>query len=391
MDDFQPDAPPRIALMVGRFVPTLGGLESWAHDLATALAARGHPVTVLTTKTAAYPDGVRFQIVPMVDGVMPQARAFAAAAAALRGHLVHDTGIGLGADLLQPQMGCRTLNLTRETAQLPGWQRIRRTLSPRYRRYLAAVGRLERIQLRASRRVVAVSRETASVFRARYGVAEDRIRVIPNGIDISRFDPRRIAALRPAARARLGLDQDALVLLAAAVNFRLKGVHHAIAALARIKVQCPEARLLVAGAGAVAAFTAIARNQGVEDRVRFLGHVDDMPALFAAADIFVHPTAHDACSLATLEAMACGLPVITTRRNGAADGMTSGREGFVLDAPDAVTLAGSLLRLRDRTDRLAMGEAARRLAEQHDFDLMVDRLTALYAELSGPAGSPHAS
>jgi UDP-glucose:(heptosyl)LPS alpha-1,3-glucosyltransferase len=110
-----------------------------------------------------------------------------------------------------------------------------------------------------------------------------------------------------------------------------------------------------------------------------------MPALFAAADVFVHLTAHDACSLATLEAMACGLPVITTRQNGAADGITNEQEGYVLDQPDTASLAARLLTLRDPARREAMGNAARRLAERHDFAASVDKLEELYATLARPA------
>ena len=159
-------------------------------------------------------------------------------------------------------------------------------------------------------------------------------------------------------------------------------------ALAMILPRAGEACLLVAGDGPVGEFGALARQAGVGDRVRFLGRVIDMPALFGAADVFVHPTAHDACSLATLEAMASGLPVITTQRNGAADGMTEGREGFVLEVPDAAALADRLLALRDPERRAAMGAAARLLAERHDFAATVDQLVEVYAGLPRKAGLP---
>jgi UDP-glucose:(heptosyl)LPS alpha-1,3-glucosyltransferase len=86
--------------------------------------------------------------------------------------------------------------------------------------------------------------------------------------------------------------------------------------------------------------------------------------------------------------MASGLPVITTRRNGAADGMTQGREGFVLAAPDVAALADKLLALRDPARRTAMGAAARLLAEQHDFAATVDQLLMVYADLPRRPGNP---
>jgi len=372
---------PKVALLVGRFIPTAGGLESWAHDLAVALVSRGHHVRVLTTEAAVHPAGVSIDLVPASGRVMEQARSFAAATRSLGDHILHDTGVGLGADVLQPQMGCRALNIARDAAQHSPWRRLRLAVSPSHRRYVWAMTRLERAQLAAALRVIAVSRETAAAFRDRYGLAEQRIRMIPNGIDTQRFHPTPASRTREPTRAGMGIAPGTLVLLAAASNFRLKGVHHAIAALAMILPQCKETCLLVAGEGPIGEFGALARRAGVNDRVRFLGRVTDMPALFGAADVFVHPTAHDACSLATLEAMACGLPVVTTRRNGAADGMAEGREGYVLDAPDAAALADRLLTLRDPARRAAMGAAARRLAEQHDFAATVDRLVEVYAEL----------
>ena len=378
----------RVALLVGRFIPALCGLESWAHDLAVALVARGHEVRVLTTEAAVHPPGVRIDLVPASGRPMEQARGFAAAIRCLGDHIVHDTGVGLGADVLQPQMGCRVLNIRRDAAQLSHWRRLRLATSPAHRRYAWTMARLERAQLAAAGCVVAVSRATAAAFSARYGVAEHRIRIIPNGIDTQRFHPVHAARTRTLTREALGLWPGTLVLLAAASNFRLKGVHHAIAALAMILPQAGEVCLLVAGDGPVGEFGALARQAGVGDRVRFLGRVTDMPALLGAADVFVHPTAHDACSLATLEAMASGLPVITTQRNGAADGITEGREGFVLEAPGAAALADRLLALRDPERRAAMGAAARLLAERHDFAATVDQLVKVYADLPGRADLP---
>jgi UDP-glucose:(heptosyl)LPS alpha-1,3-glucosyltransferase len=374
---------PPIALLVGRFVPAVGGLESWAHDLAVALAARGHPIRVLTTEAAVHPPGVGVDLVPASGRPIEQAQIFANAARRLKDHILHDTGVGLSADILQPQMGCRALNIAREAAQHSLGRRLRLAVSPAHQRYARVMVRLEGAQLAAAQCVIAVSRESKAAFRDRYAVPEQRIRVIPNGIDTRRFHPEHAAQARARTREALGIAPGTLVLLAAASNFRLKGVHHAIAALATIQPQLDGICLLVAGEGAIDEFRALAHRAGVADQVRFLGRVADMPTLFGAADVFVHPTAHDACSLATLEALACGLPVVTTRRNGAADGMTDGREGFVLQAPHAEVLADRLLALRDPALRAAMGVSARLLAERHDFAATVDRLEQVYAELPG--------
>ena len=173
-----------------------------------------------------------------------------------------------------------------------------------------------------------------------------------------------------------------MLFLAAAHNFQLKGLDtilHALAGLGRDQ----QARLVVAGNGAIAEYRAKAEQLGVGHLVTFAGQVDSMPRLYAAADAFVHPTFHDACSLATLEALACGLPVITTRVNGAADGMQSGREGYVLDAPgDAEAVRAAMIALMAAEQRRACGLQARQLALANSFDANCAAIAAVYAEIA---------
>jgi UDP-glucose:(heptosyl)LPS alpha-1,3-glucosyltransferase len=144
-----------------------------------------------------------------------------------------------------------------------------------------------------------------------------------------------------------------------------------------------QARLVVAGNGAIAEYSAKARQLGVGHRVTFAGQVDSMPRLYAAADAFVHPTFHDACSLATLEALACGLPVITTRVNGAADGMQSAREGYVLEAPgNAEAVRAAMIALMAAEQRRACGVHARQLALANSFTANCAAIAAVYADIA---------
>jgi UDP-glucose:(heptosyl)LPS alpha-1,3-glucosyltransferase len=122
----------------------------------------------------------------------------------------------------------------------------------------------------------------------------------------------------------------------------------------------------------------MARRLGLEGRVTFLGGMQDVADLYAAADVFVLPTLYDPFSNACLEAMAAGLPVITSRANGASELIEEGVEGFVLDDPtDAGAIAKAILAVGDGAARQAMGAAARRKAEGHPFDVHLDRLLTL--------------
>src|SRR5207247_5246575 len=128
-------------------------------------------------------------------------------------------------------------------------------------------------------------------------------------------------------------------------------------------------RLLVAGSPRTGGYERLARRLGIADRVCFIGHCADMRNSYFAADFLVHPTFYDPCSLVVLEALACGLPVITTRANGASELLHPLGEGYVIDDPhDHEHLAWCLAQLLDGERRHACAQAARRTAAQWTFE-----------------------
>src|SRR5262249_31455335 len=100
-----------------------------------------------------------------------------------------------------------------------------------------------------------------------------------------------------------------------------------------------------------------------------------------SSDFFVQPTYYDPCSLVVLEALACGLPVITTEQNGAGELMSDGKQGFILTSPGAeAKLIAALDRMADDRTRRAMSIEAKRLGRQQTFDVHVERLLAVFEE-----------
>jgi glycosyltransferase involved in cell wall biosynthesis len=170
--------------------------------------------------------------------------------------------------------------------------------------------------------------------------------------------------------------------VAAAHHLRLKGMDTAIAALGRLVREGADVRLDIAGGAADAGWRALAARAGVVDRVGFLGAVEDMPGCYAAADAMLHPTRWDACSLVTLEAMASGLPVVTTHANGAAELLEDGVSGHVIPPDDPEALADRMRLLLDPGRRAAMGAAARAAALRLDLR---DNLAAVEAALQDAA------
>jgi UDP-glucose:(heptosyl)LPS alpha-1,3-glucosyltransferase len=110
--------------------------------------------------------------------------------------------------------------------------------------------------------------------------------------------------------------------------------------------------------------------------------VSDPCPFYAAADVYVHPTWYDPCSLTVIEALAGGIPVITTRFNGASEFLTEGQEGFVIaDPADTVALAEKMRVLLDPELRFTMGADARRLAIKHTFEQQTAEFLSLYDEV----------
>jgi UDP-glucose:(heptosyl)LPS alpha-1,3-glucosyltransferase len=379
----------RIALILDRFESGLGGLESWTANLANWLVRGGHDVSILcfagTTKNAA----LKLHIVDGRGGPLARADAVAARLSRLSFDIVHDTGTAGQADVFQPQTGSRVVNAEFDLATRTLWRRLRISLSPAFRRWRHEMQTLERRQFADPRRIIAVSRMVRAQIASRYRLDAAGINVIYNGVDNKRFTADRLATLRAPARIKWSLG-DALIFLLVANNFGLKGVGTALHALARLRSLAPTIRLAIAGGGDVERYSRLANRLGIADQVHFLGKLDQIEQAYAAADVALQPTHYDACSLATLEGLASGLPTITTRSNGAAELITTGHHGIVLDqSTDVEALAQAMERLLDPDLRRTMGLAARALALQHDVEDNYRAVEAFYEQtLRGRTARP---
>jgi UDP-glucose:(heptosyl)LPS alpha-1,3-glucosyltransferase len=142
-----------------------------------------------------------------------------------------------------------------------------------------------------------------------------------------------------------------------------------IRALAEVKKEDhPSLRLLVLGRDRKEPYLRLAKKIGVSEEVLFIGSTDEPEKYYGAADLLVHPTFYDACSLTVLEALASGLPVITTHSNGAGGIITQGQEGFVISDPrDGQALGKKISFFLNREKRARASVAARHLAESYSL------------------------
>jgi UDP-glucose:(heptosyl)LPS alpha-1,3-glucosyltransferase len=251
---------------------------------------------------------------------------------------------------------------------------------PRYREFEKLMAR----QYASDHRIfVAVSRMVAEHFQRYHQIEESRIRQVYNGVDIARFDPSQQHRYRPIMRQRLEVGGDEILLLLVAHNLRLKGMGTLLHACAQLRREKFPVKLVVVGGKRFSYFQRMAKQLGVDDIVTLIGAVQDTVPYYSAADVYVQPTYYDPCSLVVLEAMACQLPVVTTRCNGVSELMTDGRDGKLFDDPsDWQALAASLRPLMEARVRRQMGAAARQLAEQHPLERNFSQIVEIYREIS---------
>jgi glycosyltransferase involved in cell wall biosynthesis len=213
------------------------------------------------------------------------------------------------------------------------------------------------------------------------GFAAGRITVIENGIELARYRP---AADRAALRRRLGLDPARRYVAHVARFHPIKDQATLLRAFARVAAARPDVDLLLAGDGPLRGeLEALARREGLDGRVKFLGVRSDVPELLPAADVFALTSVSEAASLTLLEAMACGLPAVVTAVGGNPEVVRDGVEGLLVPRGDAAAAAAALLRLLDDPAGAArMGAAGRaRVEERYQLGRTVGAYLALYEQL----------
>jgi UDP-glucose:(heptosyl)LPS alpha-1,3-glucosyltransferase len=381
----------KIALVLDRFDRDLGGLERATSQFACSLVEHGHEVHVVARAFAepSLTPGITPHRIEASPLRLERAAAAERCLRSLDVDIIHDTGVGWYFDVLQPHGGSCIADWRQNLRSEPWYRRPLFAMSPARRRGYQARRQVERRQLGSRRGVIiAVSRMVASHLREIHGIDPNRIRIVYNGVDVEHFTPARRTTDRPATRAQLGLGDEVLFLLTAH-NLQLKGAAAALAALARLATHAPPACLALMGRGETRTYERQARALGIAERCRFLGFISDPAPYYSAADVYLHPTFYDPCSLAVLEAWASGLPVITTRFNGAAELMTPGLQGLLLRDPrDIGALAAAMRQMLDPGARAIMADPARALALANSTAVNFQNIMAVYGSIiSGGARS----
>ncbi len=258
------------------------------------------------------------------------------------------------------------------------WPWIRKLMNPVH--YLTIA--IETIQYRPRnhRRIIAISNCIKAELIKHFGVNPDRISVIHSGVDCETYNPSGRETFRDPVRTRHGIPVDATVLCFVANEFRRKGLATVVRAMAAASNK--RLHLLVVGRDDPAPFLGLISELGLSSRVHFTGPVRGVHEYYGASDIFVLPTLYEPFGLVITEAMAAGLPVITSKIAGAAELMTPGVDGILLEDPrDPKELASALDDLDAKLSRDEMGKHARETAVRQRWEDVVERIDGVYQDV----------
>lgn len=243
-------------------------------------------------------------------------------------------------------------------------------------------------------RVIAVSAYMRNQILDSYDVPPDHVHLVHNGVDLDEFNPARRRELRMPERERWGIPPDAVCFLFMGHNYRLKGLWPLMEVVRQLRGEGADLHLLVAGRATGEQQRRRARRyierHGMSRAVHLAGPIRPAIRAFAAADAFVHLSWHDSFGFVTLEAMASGIPVITTPFVGAAEVVEAGRSGLIVDPRDPDAVVGGARTLLDGGVRESMGRAAAAVGRAHpeedNFRRVLDVLRAAAREGRGPTG-----
>lgn len=236
------------------------------------------------------------------------------------------------------------------------------------------------------RGVVAHSRRSADEIAASFGVPQDRIDVIPHGVDSAYFNPANAAGQRVGLRRQLGLGLEEVVYLY--IGDSWKGLEFAIRGMALLPAGS-HAVLLAAGPFPRPPFVQLARELGVAFICE--NHWDEVRSLYSVADVLLTPTPLDTFFLVGLEAMAMRLPLVTTKFAGISELLTHGENAFILDSvSDPVPIAEACAKLLSPDVRIHMAERARQFAVTRSWEQSALLHLRHYAALQGAPSSPMA-
>jgi len=256
-----------------------------------------------------------------------------------------------------------------------GWmQKVRSVVDPSNQIVLAIE---KHVLEKGSKKIISVSEGVKREILENYDVPKDKIEVIHSGVDLDEFKPD--VEKREKIRTKYGIDENDVVLMFSGHEFKRKGLRYIIEALPDVK---KNVKLLVVGRDNPRRYQKLASKLGVLDKIIFAGFVPKIADYYAASDVFVFPTAYEAFSLVTIEAVASALSILATKVNGTEELIEDGYNGFFIKRDPKDIAAKVNLLVEHEKLRKQMGRNARKTAKNYSWDEVARRTLEVYEEVA---------
>lgn len=374
----------KIAILIENF-DKKGGSERRTYELVKQLKQRGHNITVFAnswSNTSTFEgEGINFVKVPMTRWpfrfMAPLTYAYFADRAIKKKDfdIIHSQTRTYYQDVATLGGGCHRAWID-EGSSL-------KLLDPFHRAVLSIEKR--QFQNGNYKRIIVNSQLSKNGILKFYPVPEERIKVIHNGVDTERFNPINKEKYRTEMRKIHNISDDDFVILYVGSGFKRKGVSYLIEAVARLGndyINKNRIRLLIVGKDNLMPYKRLAVRLGIDKNIIFVDYASETEKYYAASDIFALPTFFDPFANVTLEAMASGIPVITTKKNGASEIIEDGKDGFIINTPLEIdALTEKIRALLSPELRKEAGDKARKKAMNLTWDRMTEETLKVYDEI----------
>lgn len=368
-----------------------GGVERVLVECANGLAARGHEVHVFASsvdpEVLSPSVSTHSVVVGAGPGLLRTARFASRSEAMIRTEGPFDAmgtfGVvcPIGGVMWVQSVHARWLEVSRQTRSLV--PRIKQLVNP-FHPFIRGRER-HHFGRRNYRRLIALTPEVASDLVRLHGVPVGDIDVLANGYSPTEFDPTRREAVRPDLRARLGYSDDHKVIVFVANETERKGLLPLLEAVALLND--PSLRVLAVGRLDPRESQSTIDRLKLEGRVQFTGPSSQVAQYYHAAEVFCLPTKYEAWGLVIVEALGCGIPVVTSRLAGASVAVREGMNGYLLEDPkDPREIAGKLREAL--TGRLDTRESIAASVERWKWSSVLDEYERILLTAHGHTPSP---
>ena len=377
----------KVALVRQRYTD-FGGAERYTSALAGHLIDSGHEVHIFAHEWKGKQDrmksgGIVFHRVPMLKGLsVLEVLSFAVNSRQMlkreRFDIIQSFERTLYQDIYRAGDGCHREWLIQRRKIDPWYKTMTNAINPLHLGLL----RIEREIFREGsyRAIIANSERGKFEIMTHYGVPPEKIRVIYTPVDRTRFSMDHSPERGKRVRDSLGIPDESRMLLFVGSGFKRKGLTGVIESLPMVG---ENTHLIVVGKDRIAPYRSLARKAGKEQYVHFTGPLSSVEDYYSAADLFVFPTIYEPFSNVCLEAIASGLPLVTSRINGASEVVREGKNGYVIENPvDPFEIAGKIekgLGLDTEVVKKVNGE----ILQGFTWKTHIEKVCTIYEEIAG--------